>query len=40
MINDKRYSTIISFYYPTNSLVSLIEILIRIEWAVHSVVVV
>jgi hypothetical protein len=40
MINDKRYSAIISFYYPTNSLVSLIEILIRIEWAVHSVVVV
>ncbi len=40
MINDKRYSSIISFYYPTNSLVSLIETLIRIERAVHSVLVV
>jgi hypothetical protein len=40
MINDKRYSAIISFYYPTNSLVSLVERLIRIEWEVHSVVVV
>jgi chaperonin GroEL (HSP60 family) len=40
MINDKRYATIVSFYYPTNSLVSLIEALIRIERAIHSVLVV
>ena len=40
MINDKRYSSITSFYYPTSSLISLIEMLIRIERAIHSVLVV
>jgi len=40
MIDDKRYSDIISFYYPTNSVISLVEMLIRIERAVHSVLVV
>jgi len=40
MIDDKRYSDIISFYYPTNSVISLVEILIRIERAIHSVLVV
>jgi hypothetical protein len=40
MIDDKRYSDIISFYYPTNSVISLVEILIMIERAIHSVLVV
>jgi predicted PolB exonuclease-like 3'-5' exonuclease len=40
MHDDKRYSDIVSFYYPTNSMVSLFEALVRIEDAIRSVVVV
>jgi hypothetical protein len=40
MIDDKMYSDIVSFHYPTNSMVSLFESLIRIEDAIRSVVVV
>ncbi len=40
MIDDKRYSSITSFYYPTYSLISLIEMLMRIERSIYSVVVV
>ncbi len=40
MIGDKRYASITSFYYPTYSLISLIEMLMRIERAIYSVIVV
>ena len=40
MIDDKRYSDIILFYYPNDSVISLVEVLIRIERAIHSVLVV
>ncbi len=40
MIDDKRYLSITTFYYPTYSLISLIEMLMRIERAVYSVIVV
>ncbi len=40
MINDKRFKDIISIYYPTNSLVNLFDILVRIMRSIRSVLVV
>jgi hypothetical protein len=39
MTNDKRYAGITSTYYPTNSLISVIDTLVRIARAVRSVLV-
>ena len=39
MTNDKRYTGITSAYYPTNSLISLIDTLVRVMHAVRSVIV-
>jgi len=40
MINDKRHAGIISTYYPTNSLIGLIDTLVRVMQSVESVLVV
>jgi hypothetical protein len=39
MISDKKYKSVISTYYPTNSLVSLFDVLARIMRAISSVIV-
>jgi chaperonin GroEL (HSP60 family) len=39
MISDKKYKSVISTYYPTNSLVSLFDVLSRIMRAISSVIV-
>ncbi len=40
MVNDKRYESITSTYYPTNSLINLIDTLFRLVRAIRSVIVV
>jgi hypothetical protein len=40
MVNDKKFKGIVSTYYPTNSLVNLIDTLVRLKRAIRSVLVV